>query len=127
MGTWPHSFNIFMLLFFMAFAQLNSGIGGDGMEWKIPGYCLPAALMALVCFVPRFIVDISGNSNLLYEQSPAEYCDLAIALFILCVVFTRVGKKEPAAVNTQAPIAVDVGLPEDNTKAQSDSQQPAEN
>lgn len=85
----------FLILFFMAFAQVNSGVNGKGCEWKIAAYGLPAALFALLCFVPRFIVTVTGNANLLHEQSPVEYCDFAAALFIISTVFTRVTDKIP--------------------------------
>ena len=38
----------FMIMFFMAFAQVNSQIGSKNCEWKLAGYGLPAALFALV-------------------------------------------------------------------------------
>lgn len=79
----------FLVLFFMSYAQITSGIDSEKIEWKIPGYGLPAAFFALLCFVPRIAVTVSGNSDLLYELSPAEYCDLGVALFILCIVTTR--------------------------------------
>lgn len=81
----------FMLMFFMAFSQLNSKIESKGLDWKLVGYGLPAATLALICFVPRFIVLLSGNQEMLYEHSNVEYCDIGIALFILSVVFTRIG------------------------------------
>ncbi len=86
---------VFFILFFMAFAQVNSRVDGDKKEWKIAAYGLPAALLALVCFVPRFIVMITGNAYLLNEQSPAEYCDIGVALFIISTVLTRVTVKFP--------------------------------
>ncbi len=81
---------MFMILFFMALAQANSKIGSKNVEWKVAAYGLSAALLALICFVPRFIVAISGNSHLLYSYSGVEYCDIAIALFILATVLTRI-------------------------------------
>ncbi len=87
----------FMIMFFMAFAQVNSQIGSKNCEWKLAGYGLPAALFALICFAPRFIVTVTGKEYLLYEYSSAEFCDLGVAIFICSVVFTRltdkVGKK----------------------------------
>ena len=80
---------VFATMFFMAFAQVNSQVGGKNCEWKLAGYGLTAVLFALVCFVPRFIVTIVGMSDLLYSYSPAEFCDLAIALFIIATVFTK--------------------------------------
>ncbi len=84
---------VFLILFFMAFAQANSNINAKDNKWKVAAYGMPAALLALVCFVPRFIVTVSGNAHLLNEQSPIEYCDIANAAFIICTVFTRVTDK----------------------------------
>ncbi len=83
----------FLIMFFMAFAQINAGINAKNLEWKLVGYGLPCALMCLVCFVPRFIVTVTGNADLLYEMSGVQICDLAVVLFIFSNVFTRVGKR----------------------------------
>lgn len=84
---------VFFIIFFMAFAQVNSRVDADNKEWKTAAYGLPAALLALICFVPRFIVMITGNADLLNEHSPAEYCDFGVALFIISTVLTRVTVK----------------------------------
>lgn len=81
---------IFMMLFFMAFAQVNAKIDSKNAEWKIAAYGLSAALLALVCFVPRFIVTAGGHTDLLYTYSSAEYCDIGVALFAIAAVFTRI-------------------------------------
>ena len=91
----------FMILFFMIFAQVNCGINGKGNEWKIAAYGLSGALLALICFVPRFIVMITGNADLLHEQSPAEYCDLGVALLMISTVLTRVTVKIPQKITTE--------------------------
>lgn len=85
----------FMIMFFFAFAQVNSRVSGKGNEWKIAAYGIPAALLVLVCFVPRFIVTLSGNADLLYSYSAAEYCDFGVAVFIISAVLTRVTDKIP--------------------------------
>lgn len=85
----------FLILFFMALAQANTGIGAEKVEWKIGAYGLPAALLALICFVPRLIVMLSGNSHLFYSESTVEFCDLGVALFIIGTVLTRVTDKLP--------------------------------
>lgn len=99
----------FMLIFFTAFAQLNSKIESKGLDWKLVAFGLPAAVLALVCFIPRFIMVISGKSEMLYTGSPVEYCDLATALFALSIVLTRIGwvggnadAKEEAQANENA-------------------------
>ncbi len=85
----------FLILFFMALAQANTEIGSEKTEWKIGAYGLSAALLALICFIPRLIVMISGNSHLFYSESTVELCDLSNALFIIGTVLTRVTDKLP--------------------------------
>lgn len=88
---------VFTAMFLMAFAQVNSQISNKNNEWKLIGYGLPAALFALICFVPRLIVWVSGQRELLYEYaSIPNICELTTALFIIATVFTRlsVGAKK---------------------------------
>lgn len=81
---------VFTAMFFMAFAQVNSQISSKNNEWKLLGYGLPAALFSLICFVPRVIVWVSGQKELLYEYaSTPNICELTNALFIIAAVFTR--------------------------------------
>lgn len=83
----------FMILFFMNFAQCNSKVNDENCGWKLAAYGLPAALMALVCSVPRLILAITGKSDVVYTGSMLEYSDIAVALFIIATVLTRVTLK----------------------------------
>lgn len=92
---------VFFIMFFMAFAQTNSRVDADKKEWKIASYGLSGALLALICFVPRFIVMITGNADLLHEQSPAEYCDFGVALLMISTVLTRTTVKISQNISTE--------------------------
>lgn len=92
---------IFMIMFFMAFAQVNAQISSKNCEWKLAGYGLPAALLAIVCFVPRLIVTLIGRIELLYSYSPVNFCDLAVSLFIIATVFTRLTDKVETTESTE--------------------------
>lgn len=81
----------FMLMFFTAYAQLNSKIESKGLDWKIVGYGLPAAVFGLCCFVPRLVMVMVGRPEMLYINGPVTYCDLGLSLYILSIVFTRIG------------------------------------
>lgn len=100
---------IFMIMFFMAFAQCNSKVNESDCKWKLAAYGLPAALMALVTAVPRLILTLVGSADIVYSQSVLEFSDLAIALFIIATVFTRVTVKTESAtepdniVNEETP------------------------
>lgn len=89
----------FFILFYMAFAQCNSQVNSKGTEWKIGAYGLPAALLALVCFIPRFIATLTGNAHLLGTYGAVEYCDFAAALFAISAVATRITDKAPETEN----------------------------
>ena len=91
---------MFMILFFMNFAQCSSKVNDKDCGWKIAAYGLPAALMALVCSVPRFILTFTGKEAVIYTGSALEYSDLAIALFIVATVLTRVIVKTPEVAET---------------------------
>lgn len=93
----------FLILFFNAFAQVNTGLGEKNGEWRIGAYGLSAALMALICFIPRMILTVSGNTDLLYSQSTLQFCDIGIALFIIAAVLTRVTDRLPEEEKTDTP------------------------
>ena len=80
---------IFLMMFFMVFAQVTAKVNGKGLEWKLYAYGLPAALFCLICFVPRLIVIALGKSSLLTDNSPIEYCDLAMAAFVIASLVSR--------------------------------------
>lgn len=88
---------MFMIIFFMSFAQCNSRVNDKDCKWKLGAYGLPAALLALLCFVPRFILTLAGKAEMIYSQSVIEYADCAAALFIIGTVLTRVCVKQPEA------------------------------
>ncbi len=81
---------VFLMVFFMAFAQLISRVNHKGADWKLTGFGLPAALLCLLCFVPRAAILVMGKGNLLTDLSPPEYCDLAVAVFILAFILEKV-------------------------------------
>ncbi len=80
---------VFLMLFFVTFAQLVSRINHTGTDWKLFAYGLPAALFCLLCFVPRFAMQITGRGDILADQSPPEYCDFAVALFIIAFLISK--------------------------------------
>lgn len=86
---------VLLMLFFMAFAQVNSQINHEGNAWKLGAFGLPAALMSLICSLPRIFVLFTGNTQLLAAQSPVEWCDLATAVVIVVTLLSFiVSKKE---------------------------------
>lgn len=91
-----------MIMFFMNFAQCNAKVNDKDCAWKVAAYGLPAALLALVCFVPRAILFVLGKGNLLYAESALEFSDLTVALFIIAAVLTKLTNQLPVAVTETA-------------------------
>ena len=91
----------FFIMFFMAYAQVNSKVGGENCEYKVASYGLIAAMLAIICFVPRFVLTVCGKADMIYTYSALEYCDFTCALFALATVFTRITVR-PAAVDAPA-------------------------
>ena len=60
-----------------------------GIEWKIPALGFTAALLGLICFVPRAILTVTGHADMMYALSRADIADLALALFAIATVTTR--------------------------------------
>lgn len=89
-------FIVFSMMFFFAAAQINSKIdindkGSDFMKsvyWKIFGYGIPAALFALICFLPRFILLITGHSDNINVHYPVNYSDFGFAVFAVYTCIT---------------------------------------
>lgn len=80
---------VFLMMFFMAFAQVTAKVNGKGLEWKLYAYGLPAAMFCLICFIPRIAVMAFGRSDLIADGSSVEVVDLTVAAFILFVLVDR--------------------------------------
>ncbi|MCQ2463729.1 MAG: hypothetical protein MJ177_10090, partial [Clostridia bacterium] len=77
----------FMLMFFISFAQIASGVYNKGNRWRLKGFGFPAALLCLITSLPRLVFVLSGQgSKFINANHPLYFCDIAIALFILVLV-----------------------------------------
>lgn len=80
---------VFLMMFFMAYAQVTAKVNAQGLEWKLFAYGLPAALFCLVCFVPRLVVTILGHGERIAADSSIEVVDLTMAAFVLYALVDR--------------------------------------
>ena len=89
-------FSIVMaMVFFLALAQIRSKIDADSIFWKIYAYGLPAAVLALVCFVPRLILVVTGNPDMINPLHSLRISDLTFAVYAIyiCVSATKAEPK----------------------------------
>ena len=85
---------VFLMLFFMAFAQVNSKVNNEGAAYKLGMFGLMAAVFCLLCFVPRFIAMFVQGTAALAIESPVEWCDLGCAVFIITALLSRLSVKK---------------------------------
>lgn len=76
----------FMAMFFMAFAQVCSGVNSTGFSWRLSGIGYPAALIALTLFFSRSIISVVKGSQVLNPSFLAEAADLTFAVFVAVLV-----------------------------------------
>lgn len=89
---------VFSMMFFLAFAQVKSKIDAESVFWKLFAYGLPAALLALVCFLPRFILVLTGNADKLNALYPANFSDFTFAIYSVYICISSV-KSEKATLS----------------------------
>ena len=85
----------FMLIFFMAFAQVVSGVYSDGFEWRIPAFGASAALVAGMLSVPRLIFTFVGYEDYINPQHTFQITDLAFFAFVIVLSATVCKKNNP--------------------------------
>lgn len=75
----------FMVMFFMALAQVASGVYVDNFKWRIPAFGLSAALIGAVLNIPRLIFTFV-NSELINSDHPFCLADLVFVIFIITLM-----------------------------------------
>ena len=78
----------FMLIFFMALAQVVSGVYSEGFRWRLPSFGAAAALIAIMLSVPRLIFTVVSFENFINPQHTFQIADFAFFIFIFVFVKT---------------------------------------
>lgn len=76
----------FMVLFFMALAQVSSNVYSTESRWRLVGFGLPAALVATVISVSRLIFTIVSKETYINDNHPFYIVDLAFPVFAVMLV-----------------------------------------
>ena len=76
----------FMILFFMAFAQVNSGVYSEGFGWRIPAFGLSAALIAVSVNVPRLIFTVVDAGKYINVNYTFNVNDIMFSVFVVLLV-----------------------------------------
>ncbi len=77
----------FMTLFFVALAQMTSGVYSTGVSWKIPACGFSASLVAAALCVSRLIATVVSKESFITAGHPFEITDLGFLIFAVMYVF----------------------------------------
>lgn len=76
----------FMMLFFLSFARISSGLSNKKSMRSLWSAGFAAAFFCATANLPRFIAVITGNGNALPQEYPFALCDLGFAFFAVCYI-----------------------------------------
>ncbi len=76
----------FMIMFFMAFAQTASGVYSDVYRWRVTGFGLSAALVALTLNCARLICVFLKGADMLNGKYPFSVTDFIFAIFAVILI-----------------------------------------
>ena len=94
----------FTALFFMAFAQVNSGVYSEGFGWRIPAFGMSAALIAVSVNLPRLIFSVIDFEKYITSGYAFNLTDVAFCVFAVLLV--------PAAVKASVKEESEEDFPE---------------
>ena len=75
-----------LVLFFMAFAQVASGVNSTGFGWRLSAFGLSAALIAITVNSSRLVYGIVMGFSSLNEHHLFSFVDIAFAIFALALI-----------------------------------------
>ena len=86
----------FMVLFFMALAQVSSNVYSTDSRWRLIGFGMPAALLSAIVSIPRLFFTIVDKSCI-NENHPFNIADLAFLVFMAVLALQLLKKEAPSS------------------------------
>lgn len=102
---------VFLMLFFITFARISSGVYTEDSMWGVYGYGLSGALLGAVVTIPRIVMMFVGVEPV--QGYEFNFAHLATLIFVVAYIFASLGVGFKGAVKSKMA-ATDVALPEDD-------------
>lgn len=80
---------VFLMLFFLTFARISSGVFTEDSMWGIYGYGLTASMLAAIVTIPRIVIFAVGLKPV--EGYDFSFAHFAPIVFILAYIFASLG------------------------------------
>ncbi len=101
---------VFVMLFFITFARISSGVFTEDSMWGIYGYGLVAALLASLVTIPRIVIALVGLEAV--DGYSFDFSHLAILVFIMAYVFASLGVGFKDGIKNRRTVN-EIDLPDD--------------
>ncbi len=101
---------VFVMLFFITFARISSGVFTEDSMWGIYGYGLTATLLGAIVTIPRIVIALVGLDAV--EGYSFDFSHLAVLAFILAYVFASLGVGFKDGLKNRRAVN-DIDLPDD--------------
>ena len=101
---------VFVMLFFITFARISSGVFTEDSMWGIYGYGLVASLLAAIVTIPRIVIALVGLDAV--EGHSFDFSHLAVLVFIMAYVFASLGVGFKDGLKNRRTVN-EIDLPED--------------
>ena len=109
---------VFVMLFFLTFARVSSGVFTEDSMWGIYGYGLTAALLASIVTIPRIVIALVGLDAV--EGNEFNFAHLAVFGFIVAYIFASLGIGFKDGLKNRRQVR-DIDLPDEKIIVKKDS------
>lgn len=103
---------VFVMLFFLTFARISSGVFTEDSMWGIYGYGLTASLLAAIVTIPRLVIMVVGLDAV--EGNEFNFVHLATFVFIVAYIFASLGVGFKEGLKARREVS-EIELPDDDT------------
>lgn len=101
---------VFVMLFFLTFARISSGVFTEDSMWGIYGYGLTAALLASIVTIPRIVIALVGLDAV--EGNEFNFAHFTTFVFIVAYIFASLGIGFKDGLKNRRQVS-EIDLPDD--------------
>ncbi len=102
---------VFVMLFFITFARISSGVFTEDSMWGIYGYGFTAALLAAIVTIPRIVIMLVGFDAV--EGYEFNFVHLSTMVFIIAYIFASLGVGFKEGIKARREVS-EIELPSDS-------------
>ena len=108
---------VFVMLFFLTFARISSGVFTEDSMWGIYGYGLIASLLGAIVTIPRIVIMFVGLDAV--EGNEFNFVHLATLVFVMAYIFASLGVGFKEGVKVRREVS-EIELPDEDVVVKKD-------